>query len=66
VGETGNAIGRRVAGRFPEAEVPKVVAALADYYRTTRRGGERFGDFVTRVGIDRLNEVARGAAAVVH
>src|SRR5262249_3200522 len=66
VGEDGAAVGRRVAGRFPEAEVPKVVAALAEYYRGTRRAGERFGDFVDRVGVDQLTEVARAAAAVVH
>ena len=66
VGEDTNRIGRRVSGRFPEAEVPKVVAALAEYYRMQRQPGEHFGDFVTRVGPDRLSEVAREAAAVVH
>jgi sulfite reductase beta subunit-like hemoprotein len=59
-------VGTRVSGRFPEAEVPKVVAALAEYYRTQRQQGERFADFVDRVGPDRLSAVARGAAAVVH
>ncbi|HYD46733.1 MAG TPA: nitrite/sulfite reductase [Terriglobales bacterium] len=58
-------LGARVSGRFPVAEVPKVVAALADYYRTNRIAGERFGSFVHRVGHDRVTEVARGAAAVV-
>lgn len=66
VGEQDAAIGQRITGRFPEAEVPKVVAALADFYRRNREAGERFGDFVTRVGADRLSAVARGAAAVVH
>jgi sulfite reductase beta subunit-like hemoprotein len=66
VGEHGNRIGQRVSGRFPEAEVPKVVAALAECYRQERQSGERFGDFVSRIGVDRLNQVARGAAAVVH
>ena len=66
VGEDGATVGRRVSGRFPEAEVPKVVAALATYYRAERHGRERFGDFVQRVGVDRLTAVARGAAAVVH
>ena len=68
-GRVGNGtatVGRRVNGRFPEEEVPKVIAALAECYRRQRRGGERFGDFVQRVGVDRLSEVARGAAAVVH
>jgi sulfite reductase beta subunit-like hemoprotein len=66
VGEGTAAVGQRLTGRFPEAEVPKVIGALADYYRRDRRSGERFGDFVGRVGTDRLSEVARGAAAVVH
>jgi len=66
VGEDSNTVGRRVAGRFPEAEVPKVIAALAELYRRERGPGERFGDFVDRVGTDRLTGVARAAAAVVH
>lgn len=66
VGERQAAIGRRVAGRFPEGEVPTVVAALAEYYRRERQAGECFGDFVQRVGTDRLTDVARAAAAVVH
>jgi len=66
VGADTAAIGRRVSGRFPEDEVPSVVAALAECYRRERQPGEHFGDFVVRVGIDRLTEVARGAAAVVH
>jgi sulfite reductase beta subunit-like hemoprotein len=66
VGEGSTQIGRRVSGRFPEEEVPKVVAALAESYRQGRRPSERFGDFVDRVGLDQLTEVARGAAAVVH
>jgi sulfite reductase beta subunit-like hemoprotein len=66
VGENDSAIGRRVGGRFPEDEVPKVVAALADYYRHQRRTGERFAAFVQRIGAERLTEVARNAAAVVH
>jgi sulfite reductase beta subunit-like hemoprotein len=59
-------MGKRVSGRFPADEVPKVIAALADYYRRERQKGERFAAFVDRVGPDRLTEVARGAAAVVH
>lgn len=60
------ALGKRVSGRFPADEVPKVIAALADCYRRERGKGERFGAFVDRVGTDRLTEIARSAAAVVH
>jgi len=66
VGDGTAAIGKRVNGRFPETEVPKVIAALADWYRRERQQSERFGDFVERVGVDRVSEVARSAAAVVH
>ncbi len=66
VGEQDAAVGRRITGRFPEAEVPGVVAALAEFYRQERRRGEVFGDFVVRVGTDRLSEVARAAAAMIH
>lgn len=58
--------GKRVSGRFPADEVPKVVAAVAECFRKERSPGERFGSFVDRIGLDRITEVARGAAAVVH
>lgn len=66
VGERSSAVGRRISGRFPEEEVPEVIRALAEYYRQERHKGERFGDFVVRVGTDRLSEVARAAAGMVH
>jgi sulfite reductase beta subunit-like hemoprotein len=66
VGQDRARLGVRVSGRFPAAEVPRVVAAIADYYRRERERGEAFSDFVQRVGGDRITEVARGAAAVVH
>jgi len=66
LGETTAAIGNRLRGKFPEEETPKVVAALASFYQRERTRGERFPDFVARVGLTRLNEVAHGAAAVVH
>ena len=50
----------------PSPQSERVIAALAECYRTERSAGERFGDFVDRVGTDRLNEVARGASTVVH
>ncbi|HTO58751.1 MAG TPA: hypothetical protein VMJ74_13200, partial [Pseudomonadales bacterium] len=66
VGESTAAVGHRVSGRFPVDEAPKVVAALAAAYGRERTRGERFPDFVQRVGMTRINELARGAAAVVH
>ena len=66
VGEHGAATGRRITGRFPEEDVPGVIGALADYYRQERHKGERFGDFVVRVGSDRLSEVAGAAAGMVQ
>jgi sulfite reductase beta subunit-like hemoprotein len=66
IGESTAAIAQRLAGRFPESEAPKIVAALAGLYQRERSHGERFPDFAQRVGIARLNEVARAAAAVVH
>lgn len=66
VGESTAAVGHRVNGRFPADETPKVVAALASLYQHERTRGERFPEFVQRVGMTRINEVARGAAAVVH
>jgi sulfite reductase beta subunit-like hemoprotein len=62
VGEETARVGHRLAGRFPEEEVPALVTALAAFYRSARAAGEHFGDFVERVGGDRLNAVA-GAAA---
>lgn len=66
LGEDGATIGRRVHGRFPVAEVPKVVRAIAEWYCQERQAGEGFADFVARVGPDRVSEVARSAASVVH
>jgi sulfite reductase beta subunit-like hemoprotein len=66
VGDGTAAVGKRVNGRFPESEVPKVIAALADWYRSERHKSERFADFVERLGVDRVSEVARRAATVVH
>lgn len=64
VGEDAH-LGGRVAGRFPVAEVPKVIGALAEYYRVHRQQGERFGNFVHRIGHDQVTEVARSAAVGV-
>jgi sulfite reductase beta subunit-like hemoprotein len=66
LGEEGAAVGKRVVGRFPAPEVPKVILSIAEFYRQERRGAERFADFVDRVGVERINQVARAAAPHVR
>jgi sulfite reductase beta subunit-like hemoprotein len=58
-------VGQRLTGRFPEADVPAVIAALAEYYREQREAGEAFRVFVDRVGPRALSDVARRAASAV-
>ena len=58
-GESTATIGQRVSGRFPEEDVPRVLAALAGYYGRERQADECFGQFVRRLGMARLTEVAR-------
>jgi sulfite reductase beta subunit-like hemoprotein len=62
VGEDGAALGQRLPGKFPEPEVPGIIAALADYFRSQRRPRESFPAFVERVGMPALAEVAQRAA----
>ena len=59
VGAETGAVGQRLPGKFAEADVPKGIAALADFYRSERQKGEPFGAFVTRVGRDRMVKVSR-------
>jgi len=65
VGEDDAAVGQRLAGRFPEGEIPGVISALAEYYRTRRQSGERFPTFVHRVGVGELSDVARAATGTM-
>lgn len=58
VGEESSGLGQRLRGRYAEADVPVVVAALADHYRLHRLPGERFPSFVQRVGARTLSDVA--------
>jgi len=64
VGELDNAVGQRLVGRYPEASVPNVIGALAEYYGAQRRDGERFPTFVNRVGTQVLSELAQKAAGL--
>ncbi len=66
VGEEDAVIGQRLAGRYPEAEVPGVIAALAEHYRARRLPGEPFRVFARRVGTKDLSDVARAAAVTVN
>jgi len=66
VSEDNAAVGHRLAGRYPESSVPRVIAALTDYFRVQRAVGEPFRVFVGRVGTKTLSEVAQRAAGTVH
>ena len=61
VGEGRTRIGKRLYGRYPEAEAPNAIVALARHYQEHRRDGERFGEFVDRVGVEALDQVAQAA-----
>ncbi|MBM4243986.1 MAG: nitrite/sulfite reductase [Deltaproteobacteria bacterium] len=61
VGEGRTHIGRRLFGRFAEADAPRAIAALARHYDAQRQPGERFAEFVARVGTDQLDRVAQEA-----
>jgi sulfite reductase beta subunit-like hemoprotein len=62
VGEGRGRIGRRV-GRFAEESAPQAIVALARFYASERREGERFPEFIERVGLDRATEVAKAATS---
>jgi sulfite reductase beta subunit-like hemoprotein len=66
VGEDDAALGQRITGRFPEAEVPHVIASLAKFYGENRQDGEVFRHFVSRIGTKRLSEVAQAASPGVR
>jgi sulfite reductase beta subunit-like hemoprotein len=65
VGETTGRLGQRIDGRYPEEAAPEAVGAVARLYAQERQPGERFGAFVSRVGVDRLSAAAREAVAVL-
>ena len=54
--------GHRMSGRIPEEETPAVVATLARRYLDERVAGERFRDWVARVGADKIGKAALAAA----
>ena len=55
-------IGKRL-GRYREEDASAAVAALARYYERERNAGERFPEFVDRVGMPSLVDVAKTAVA---
>lgn len=63
VGEDGGNLGQRLPGKFPETDVPRVIAALSAFYCDKRQTGEAFRTFIQRVGIAALAEVSKQAAA---
>jgi len=63
LGEDGGALGHRLPGKFPEGDVPRIIAALAEFYREQRQTGEAFRTFVQRVGMPALAELSQRAAS---
>ncbi|MGH7895868.1 MAG: nitrite/sulfite reductase [Candidatus Binatia bacterium] len=61
VGEARGRIGKRV-GRYREEAASAAVAAVARFYEREREGGERFPEFVDRMGLPRLVAVADAGA----
>jgi sulfite reductase beta subunit-like hemoprotein len=61
VGEGQTRIGRRLFGRYAEGDAPRAIAALAHHYETNREKGERFPEFVERVGVESLDTIAQAA-----
>jgi sulfite reductase beta subunit-like hemoprotein len=62
VGEGQGRIGKRL-GRYREEDASAAVAALARVYERERVPGERFPQFVDRVGLPRLAKIAEAAGA---
>lgn len=55
-------LGERLDGRVPEAETPKVIVAIAKFFVKQRVEGERFREFVERVGVQEITKVGFAAA----
>jgi len=62
VGEHTGRVGPRI-GRFLEEDTPVAIAAVARDFAERRQDGERFPDFVDRVGLKHLTQVADTAIA---
>jgi sulfite reductase beta subunit-like hemoprotein len=60
VGETTARVGKRI-GRFREDDAPAAIAAIARWYESDRTTGETFPQFVDRVGLEQVTEVANAA-----
>jgi sulfite reductase beta subunit-like hemoprotein len=62
VGEGRGRIGRRL-GRFAEEAAPLAIVGVARLYERERRPGERFAEFIDRVGMERAAEAANAATS---
>ena len=56
--------GHRVKAKVPAKRVPELITAILTHYRDERQDGERFNDFVDRVGTDPFEEMAGEFRAV--
>jgi len=53
-------VGHRVKARVPAKKGPDALKAILSYYRENRNGGEKFNDFVDRVGTDPFEKIFVG------
>ncbi len=56
--EDGNVrVGHRVKARVPSKKAPEALKGILDHYRQNRNDGEKFNDFVDRVGVAPFEEI---------
>jgi len=56
-------LGRRLHGKYPEEDIPRIICAFADFYVQEREADEPFHRFVSRVGLRRFEAIARELVA---
>jgi sulfite reductase beta subunit-like hemoprotein len=66
VGERSGAVAYRLRGKFPDEVVPGVIDAVTTFFRDNRVAGEGFRDFIDRIGLPELQQLAESAAGVVR
>jgi sulfite reductase beta subunit-like hemoprotein len=58
-------IGQRLDVRVPAKRIPDATERFLRHYQTTRREGERFNDFIDRVGVDEFEALIKDLSVAV-